>query len=456
MSARRPWRVPASLLSVALATATIVASASAQDAAPTQVAIAAVGDDGVAGLALLSASPSGGTAVQIIVASAPADTFAVIHAGDCDDIDPAPVALLGDVSSTSQVSIANPLASVADGGHVLALHAGLDLATAVGCGAIPRAVGAPADPSQQPTTQSGSFTGPVTGMTIEWPDGWQRYEVVEAADEDRIGLAKGATSVFLTVRREPGADPQACVRDAGQDLFDELDAGTLRDLEPLADADGTPISGAEPDRAWLAYRYAAILATGEADVADYLECRVAGDLRLFVLHRSTPESYAQDAVARDELLAGVVLPSRPVPAPTPSPATENADCDGYASWHEATVGRTDELLQLKSDVDQATNEAVTQFDLTPYKQVLKRAVRDLARMRLAQEGESAPPAAQETQRLAVAMYAAYENAAQILSDYYETSTDRATLERADHAQKAAGAAEDEFGDALVAVEAVCE
>ncbi|MFN8519439.1 MAG: hypothetical protein U0667_08645 [Chloroflexota bacterium] len=150
MSARCPWRVSASLLSVALATAAVVAPASAQATAPTQVAIAAVGDDGVAGLALLSASPSGGTTVQIIVASAPADTFAVIHAGDCDDIDPAPVALLGDVSSTSQVSIAGPLASVADGGHVLAAHAGLDLATAVRCGTIHGCGGARRTPRSNP------------------------------------------------------------------------------------------------------------------------------------------------------------------------------------------------------------------------------------------------------------------------------------------------------------------
>jgi hypothetical protein len=58
--------------------------------------------------------------------------------------------------------------------------------------------------------------------------------------------------------------------------------------------------------------------------------------------------------------------------------------------------------------------------------------------------------------VAVEMFGAYEEAAQVLSDYYETSTNRATLERADRAKQAADKVEDELTDALVAVEAVCD
>jgi hypothetical protein len=454
----------ASLVSVALATTALALPAQAQGPVTAQVPISAIGEDGVSGLALLSAAANGGTNVQIVVASAPADTFAVIHGGDCDAIDPAPVALLGDVSATSQVAVANAFETIADGGHVLALHAGLDLATAIGCGVIPEVVGVTPDPA--PTTgaqaEGGSFTGPLTGMSIAWPATWERYEVVAVEGEDRIGLRNSPSSMLLAARIAPDEDPQACVREARQDLFDGLDAGALRDLAPHTDADGAAISGVEADRAWLAYRYVMVTQTGDADVVDYLECRRAGDVLLYILHRSPPAFYDGATEAREALLLdGLTLPSGPPapttpPAPTQAPATPDAACAGYEAWHDATLGRIDDLARLKSDVDEATNEAALSFDLTEYKLVLKRAVRDLARMTADQEAEAAPPAAEEAQAVAVEMFGAYEEAAQVLSDYYETSTNRATLERADRAKQAADKVEDELTDALVAVEAVCD
>lgn len=460
MSPRRSWRLAASLLSVMVVPVAALPAlpASAQAPATAQVVIDAVGTDGIDGLAILGPAADGGTDVQILVSQAPADTFAVVHAGTCDAIDATPVALLGDVSATSQVRVANAFESLADGGHVLALHAGLDLAASVGCGAIPEVVGAPAR-TPQPTADGGSYTGSVTGFTIAWPAAWAPYDVVQVEGEDRVGLLQdGGTSVLVAVSRQPGADPRACVRDARQGLFDRLDQGTLEDLAPLSADDGSTIAGVETGRAWLAYRYHSIEEAGDFDVADYLECRTAGDLLVSILHRSTPETYADDAAAREELLAGMTFPSTPVPVvPTPTPAAPpDAACDGYEAWHDGTLDRVDQLARLKSDVDEATNDAALAFDLTEYKLTLKRAVRELAQMRTAQEGETAPEAAQEAQAVAVEMFGAYEDAAQVLSDYYETSTDRATLERANRAKSAADKLEDELTDALVGVEATCD
>ena len=141
MPARRlPWSLS---LAVALAGGLLAPpAASAQDpaASPLQVEVQAVGTGGVAGLALLAPSGSG-TAVQVLVVGAPAGTTAVIHPGTCDAPDPTPVALLGDVSAGGQVQVSVPVAfeTLADGGHLLAFHPGLDMTTLVGCGTIPTA-----------------------------------------------------------------------------------------------------------------------------------------------------------------------------------------------------------------------------------------------------------------------------------------------------------------------------
>ena len=122
-------------------------TALAQDQAPgpVQVQVQAMGSTGVAGIALLA--PAGdGTAVQVLVMGAPEGTSAVIHPGGCDVADATLVALLGDLGAGGQVQVTVPVPfeTLADGGHVVAFHPGLDMTTLVGCGVIP-AVAAPPD-----------------------------------------------------------------------------------------------------------------------------------------------------------------------------------------------------------------------------------------------------------------------------------------------------------------------
>src|SRR5687768_2625623 len=63
---------------------------------PLEVAVEAVGDGGVAALALLSGTVAG-TTIQIIATGAPQGTIAVVHPGSCDTPDATVVALIGDV-----------------------------------------------------------------------------------------------------------------------------------------------------------------------------------------------------------------------------------------------------------------------------------------------------------------------------------------------------------------------
>lgn len=140
-----PSRRRSSWLGLGLAVALLGTSVAAVPAiaaeAPASISVelAPLGPDGLSGLALL-APAEGGSSVQLLVVGAPAGTTAVVHAGDCAAIDPAPVGLLGDVAS-GQLQTVLPLAieALADGRHVIVLHPGLDLAVALGCGAIPAA-----------------------------------------------------------------------------------------------------------------------------------------------------------------------------------------------------------------------------------------------------------------------------------------------------------------------------
>jgi hypothetical protein len=113
----------------------------AQSPAPATGAtltIEPVGTSIVTGLAVLTPRDAD-TAANVLTVGAPAGAIAVIHAGSCAAIDPLPVGLLGDVGTTGQLASIVPVsfATIADGSHVLAIHPGLDLTTALACGAIP-------------------------------------------------------------------------------------------------------------------------------------------------------------------------------------------------------------------------------------------------------------------------------------------------------------------------------
>jgi hypothetical protein len=158
----RRRRLPAALLSLVLATLVVPPGlASAQgDQAPAGVTLTLepVGDGTVTGLAVLTPRDAD-TAANVLAVGAPAGTIAVIHAGTCAAVDPAPVGLLGDVGTTGQLGSTIPVSFgiVADGMHVLALHAGLDLTTAIACGAIPRAAF---------VAPSGALTSAVPSMPV--------------------------------------------------------------------------------------------------------------------------------------------------------------------------------------------------------------------------------------------------------------------------------------------------
>jgi hypothetical protein len=232
-----PTRPRSSWLTLGLGVALLGASVSALPAfaaeAPTSVSVelAPVGPDGLGGLALL-APIEGGSSVQLLVVGAPAGTTAVVHAGDCAAIDPAPVGLLGDLGD-GQLQAELPLAleTLADGGHVIVLHPGLDLALALGCGAIP-AVDLVAPPPDSVAPLPAPSAAVVTG-------------------------GAGASAAPTSAVPEPGcegvaawAEASAARLDTLEDLADEADRlATLFDLPGYVAAIETYARAAEASAA---------------------------------------------------------------------------------------------------------------------------------------------------------------------------------------------------------------
>ncbi len=326
------------------------------------------------------------------------------------------------------------------------------------------------DPTEAPG-QGGTFSGPVTGLVITWPAEWERFERPTVEGFDRLGLENGFSTMTLSAWIGPDGDVQGCVRGARQDLVDRLDAGTLRGLAPVTDAQGVNVSGVETDRAWLAYRYVSLTLDGEPEIAAHLECRRSGDVLLYIFHYSSPDDYDRASEAREELFTRLTFSEGPRPASTPVPApteatapttppatpapTLNTECEGYPAWHESTLSRVDTLASLRSEETQAAAEVALSQDLEPYRALVKRLALDVERLHVGQAGEVAPVAAMDAQTLAVEMFERFATSAEILSAYYHTNMDIPTLQRAQRAQKAAERAQRDFDDALAAVEGVC-
>lgn len=309
------------LVSLAFAVGAPSLPATAQGASPAvTVTIDAVGAGGLAGLAILAAAPTGGTSVQILVPGATSGTFAGVHAGTCDAIDPMLVALLGDVSTTAQTSTPNPFPGLADGRHVLALHEGLDLTHSVGCGAIPAiaaAAGIPPPEMDQgsdgvfalPST-GGTHAAPRTGFTIAWDTRWTPYPASSSPEFERFGLTNGVSGVLFTSAPRPASyDALACARQGPTTLANAQAQGQLRGLTQLVAGDGTAVAGGDARRAWQGQRYTGV--GGEidgADVADYVECRMTDAIVVLIRHRTPFADYDREALAREELLEGLTLP----------------------------------------------------------------------------------------------------------------------------------------------------
>jgi hypothetical protein len=337
---------------------------------PLQVDLVPVGDASVSGLALLS--PSGdATAVQLLVMGAAAGTAAMIHRGTCDDINPAPIALLGDVGAAGQIQTTAPVAyaTLASGGYLIALHSGLsDLATAIACGEIP-AVDLPPDPTATPVTEpvrSTTYTSPTFGYSFSWDDTWTVVMQGSTGGDDFIMLSRPGANLLAQGTEAFGDDTAECLSDSEARLRGSPDA---EDVVPFDGVRGQSAAGTDVNSAWATFAYTSTkddASTGRR--IEFYRCyRLTETATLAVLHTAFESDYAEEAIARDAVLATLTLSGQPpvptavpsavatdVPLPTPSveptPTPASDSCAGLETWLPPTYRRVDRMIDL---IDQA-------------------------------------------------------------------------------------------------------
>ena len=459
-------------------------AARAQDPAqaPVQVQVQAVGDAGVAGIALLTPS-AGGAAIQVLVVGAPAGTTAVVHPGTCDIPDAALVALLGDVGATGQLQTTVPVAfeTLTDGAHSIALHPGLDMSTPLGCGLIP-AVAPPADvadtgatpepplaPEASPAPGSvgaaETFEGTAFDFSLSWAQPWRQVPVEATAGQDALQLTNETSDVFVTGHEGFAGDALACVSDWERRVFESLQAGRISSVDRAAGPDGASVSGGDSSRARSGFRYSVALDDGTTrQQVDMLECRrLSSSGVLETLLVSPADSFAEQLPQVEALLTGLVLaevtegpsaqpdvaPSPPSALPSPQPSeaavpppvsepapeptleptpepTPDAACLGVEAWIAATEGRITRINEALSDL----NAVAGRYDLPAYLAGLASLEGEIQVMVARQAQEVVPGIATEVNANAVNAYETYIDAARQIYESMTTSVDVGTYSRA--------------------------
>jgi hypothetical protein len=459
------------LATIALLVAPGAARSQDSAQAPVQVQVKALGDAGVAGIALLTPSADG-AAIQVLVVGAPARTTAVVHPGTCDAPDAVLVALLGDVGASGQIqaTVPVPFETLTDGAHTIALHAGLDMSTPLGCGLIPAVVApvpdvADASPAPGPDGATETFEGTAFDFSVSWAQPWRQVPGEATAGQDVLQLTNETSDVFLTGHEGFAGDALACVSDWERRVFESLRAGRISSVDRAAGPDGVPVSGGDSSRARSAFRYTVALDDGTTrQQTDMLECRrLSANGVLETLLVSPAESFSEQLPQVEALLAGLVLaevtggPSaQPILAPSPPPAppspqpseaaaptpvsdptagptleptpepTPDAACLGVEAWIATTEGRITRINEALSDL----NSVAGRYDLPAYLAGLASLQGELQVMAARQAQDAVPGIAAEVNANVVNAYETYIDAARQIYESMTTSVDVATYSRA--------------------------
>jgi hypothetical protein len=449
-------RLPVALAAcLALATAlpATLATAQGSGSATAAVTLSPVGDSTVSGLAVLTPRDAD-TAANVVALGAPAGAMAVVHAGTCTAIDPTPVGLLGDVGTTGQLATTVPLAfgDIADGGHVVAIHPGLDLSTALACGAIPQvatgpdggpsaAPGASVVPGSSDSPASGRFDGARFGFAIDWDDPWQRQEWDPGEGYEGLYLSNGTSSVSFVAFELPGGDATACIRDWEGRLLGLLRAGTVADLQPVTDAE----QPGDAERAVGSYQYLYKTQDDPAGstIIERDECRRLSDSSVIEVTSDIPAaSHDTEAPLVTALVARltttgtpsgsggpppsaapttpttptapptpvVTAPPTPAPLPTPDPA-----CEGVDAWVRDTLARFDAAKGIADEIGTSMNAG-----MAAYAQALSGASLAIQQLQIAQQQAVVPSAAAAAQADVIKMFQKLAEAYDLMGQAYTT------------------------------------
>lgn len=395
-----------------------------------------VGSSTVTGLAVLTPR-DGDTAANLLAVGAPAGAMAVIHGGTCTAIDPTPTGLLGDVGTTGQVAATVPVsfATIADGRHVLVFHPGLDLATALACGAIPEAAGieASAAPVASANATGQRFESAAFGFALGWDEPWERQEVDPGEGYEGIYLSNGRSTVGILGFQLTDGDATICIQNWEARLLGLLRGGTIADLQPVADDQGQPVGGGDAARAFGAYRF--VYKTQDdpegSDMVERTECRALGGLSVLQITSDIPfDARAEQEPLVQALIDGLETTARPAtptaPAatvqPTPAPTaaatpvpvpTADPACAGMEAWVSATLARFDAVKAMADDLATAMNAG-----MAAYAQTLADTSVAVQRLQIEQQQAAVPASAADAQAATIRMLQKLAEAYDLMAQAY--------------------------------------
>jgi hypothetical protein len=345
---------------------------------------------------------------------------------------------------------------LADGAHAIAVHPGLDLATVLACGDIPAARGATPDATTAPAASAdpSRFASPTWGWSIAWPDGWTRVDVGLDPALESVSLDNGTSTVTIVAFEQAAGDAMACLRDWEGRLLGAFRDGSIVDLAPVTNADGSSLWGGDAQRARGGYAYRFADTPDDPPQAEVIECRHLSDTAVVQAQYLVPAaSFAEEVPRFEALLAGLevatpaatprtqptepsVEPSveptlapvtappvtappvtpEPVVTPVPTPApTPGPDCTGMEAWTSATLARFDRLTSIGEEVARSANAG-----MDTYSRALAAGAEEIAGLRIEQAREAAPASLANAQKDLDDLFRTLFDAYDILSGAYAT------------------------------------
>ncbi len=155
-------------------------------------------------------------------------------------------------------------------------------------------------------SQPRTYVGPIFGVELTYDAAtWTAGADEPDAAADRLTLFQLDTSTTLNLSVYPSTDDATvCIGDLTAGFADDEAYGSVKQV---TDADGIPVAASTTDLAYAAYGVTLDDATRSFY---YVECRTFadGDLALVITHTGPLDHYPARAAAREDLLAGLVLP----------------------------------------------------------------------------------------------------------------------------------------------------
>ncbi len=168
------------------------------------------------------------------------------------------------------------------------------------------ALASPAVPAEtDPLAET--YESTIFGFSLTMTGDWTILQSFPQESLDGVLLSNGVSLMYIIVIEMPGKTPAQCLQQELDALAADPD---VSDFRPMTDADGTEIRGDSPDLAFAAYRFTSAEDDNMApDRVAYTSCQPypSPDAMLVVQHITPAESYAEQVVAREALLANLVL-----------------------------------------------------------------------------------------------------------------------------------------------------